>query len=157
MPFSDKDTTPTPSLPRGAKYRGAVVEDLQLPPAFCLPHDAPISLALEAAYEREFDQLPVLNDRRKPIGYLYIPDLKSKSEKGEAGLEDPLSRHVTHFPLSSKTHPYTIISPMTPLEDLEDFFAARNVDFALVTDDERRWVLAVATKTDLETFVKRRG
>jgi hypothetical protein len=26
MPFSDKDTTPTPSLPRGAKYRGAVVE-----------------------------------------------------------------------------------------------------------------------------------
>jgi hypothetical protein len=80
---------------------------------------------------------------------LYIPDLKSKFEKGEAGLEDPLcgysslrpsilahlipptARHVTHFPLSSKTHPYTIISPMTPLEDLEDFFAARNVDFAL--------------------------
>lgn len=41
------------------------------------------------------------------------------------------ARHVTHFPLSSKTHPYTIISPLTPLEDLEDFFAARNVDFAL--------------------------
>jgi hypothetical protein len=60
---------------------------------------------------------------------------------------------------------------MTPLEDLEDFFAARNVDFALgetflsndasassahspVTDDERRWVLAVATKTDLEVGLR---
>ena len=94
----DKDTTPTPVVTPGAKYRGAVVEvshfssrqspsawsvqrkrdcaicnltsrdgrklmsnhlqDLQLPPAFCLPHDAPLRLALEAAYEREFDQLP---------------------------------------------------------------------------------------------------
>lgn len=83
MPLSDKDTTPTPGSstvapPPGAKYRGAVVDvsppfplspsstsshelmgqDLQLPPAFCLPHDAPLAAALEAAYEREFDQLP---------------------------------------------------------------------------------------------------
>ena len=34
------------------------LQDLQLPPAFCLPQDAELSLALEAAYEREFDQLP---------------------------------------------------------------------------------------------------
>lgn len=34
------------------------LKDLQLPPAFCLPQDAELSLALEAAYEREFDQLP---------------------------------------------------------------------------------------------------
>jgi hypothetical protein len=41
-----------------SKYRGAVVEDLQLAPAFCLPATASLSQALEAAYEREFDQLP---------------------------------------------------------------------------------------------------
>jgi hypothetical protein len=34
------------------------IQDLQLPPAFCLPYDAPLAAALEAAYEREFDQLP---------------------------------------------------------------------------------------------------
>ena len=35
------------------------LQDLQLPPAFCLPYDAPLRLAVEAAYEREFDQLPL--------------------------------------------------------------------------------------------------
>jgi hypothetical protein len=36
-------------------------QDLQLPPAFCLPATAPLSAALEAAYEREFDQLPFVD------------------------------------------------------------------------------------------------
>ena len=58
------------------KYRGAVVEDLQLAPAFCLPENAPTTAALEAAYEREFDYLPVLNDERKPIGFLDVSGLK---------------------------------------------------------------------------------
>jgi hypothetical protein len=31
---------------------------MQLPPAFCLPQNAQLSVALEKAYEREFDQLP---------------------------------------------------------------------------------------------------
>lgn len=34
------------------------LQDLQLAPAFCLPATASLSQALEAAYEREFDQLP---------------------------------------------------------------------------------------------------
>ncbi|ORY34208.1 hypothetical protein BCR39DRAFT_516758 [Naematelia encephala] len=153
----DKDITPTPSLPPGVKYRGAVVEDLQLPPAFCLPHDAPLHLAIEAAYEREFDQLPVLNDRRKPIGYLDVQAIKKKFAQGKADESDILSQHTTHFPMSSKTHPYTVITPLTPLEDLEEFFSKNGVEFALVTDPERKWVMAVATKGDLETFVKRRG
>jgi hypothetical protein len=100
---------------------------MQLPPAFCLPQEAQLSAALEAAYEREFDQLPyvsaqnhrliptlllplgltwpgrllircvwvltrrVLNERRRPVGYLDVKAIKSKFEKGEAGPEDPLS------------------------------------------------------------------
>ncbi|KAI9635831.1 uncharacterized protein MKK02DRAFT_44526 [Dioszegia hungarica] len=162
MPLSDKDTTPTPGSstvapPPGAKYRGAVVDDLQLPPAFCLPHEAPLAAALEAAYEREFDQLPVLSDRRKPIGYLNVPSLKEKYKRGEARDDDQLYRHTTHFPLASKSHPYTVITPDTPLEELEEFFRSKGTEFALVTDYQRKWVLAVATLTDLETFVKRRG
>lgn len=47
-------------------------QDLQLPPAFCLPHDAPISLALEAAYEREFDQLPLV-DRPRAYSFSLPP------------------------------------------------------------------------------------
>jgi len=33
-------------------------QDLQLPPAFCLEEHDPLHIALEAAYEREFDHLP---------------------------------------------------------------------------------------------------
>lgn len=56
---------------------------------------------------------------------------------------------------------YKIITMDTPLEELEEFFhggANGNVaqDFAVVTDGARRFVLGVATKGDLEEFVKRR-
>ena len=49
----------------------------------------------------------------------------------------------------------------TPLEELEAFFNGGvngngPQDFAVVTDVNRRFVLGVATKADLEEFVKRR-
>ncbi|EJT46449.1 hypothetical protein A1Q2_01162 [Trichosporon asahii var. asahii CBS 8904] len=144
----DRETTPTPASARSERYRGAVVE---LPPAFCVDYKAPLSIALEKAYEREFDQLP------RPIGYLAVPALKQKFERKEVNPSDPIASYMTHFPVSSKSHPYTVITPDTALENLEDFFNQKGTDFALVTDAERRWVLAVATRSDLETFVKRRG
>jgi len=51
----------------------------------------------------------------------------------------------------------------TPLEELERFFEGEiggtrreKQDFAVVTDASRKFVLGVATKADLEEFVKRR-
>lgn len=38
---------------------------------------------------------------------------------------------MTHFPVSSKSHPYTVITPDTALENLEDFFNQKGTDFAL--------------------------
>ncbi len=55
---------------------------------------------------------------------------------------------------------YRVISMDTPLEALEAFFdgegGAGRQDFAVVTDEGRRFVLGVATRGDLEEFVKRR-
>jgi hypothetical protein len=60
---------------------------------------------------------------------------------------------------------YTVITMATPLEDLEAFFEGQmggtegqgqKQEFAVVTDEDRRFVLGVATKADLEEFVKRR-
>lgn len=56
---------------------------------------------------------------------------------------------------------YTVITMQTTLETLEEFFerddgtGGKN-SFAVVTDEKRRFVLGVATKGDLEEFVKRR-
>lgn len=51
-------------------------------------------------------------------------------------------------------HRYETITPNTPLADLAKFFEKHS--FAVVTDDDRRWCLGVATKYDLMTFLNRR-
>lgn len=38
------------------------------------------------------DLVSVLNDNRKPIGYLNVPALKSKFESGKAGDADPICK-----------------------------------------------------------------
>jgi hypothetical protein len=57
---------------------------------------------------------------------------------------------------------YRVITMDTTLTDLELFFkggqdgAGGEQDFAVVTDERRRFVLGVATRQDLEEFAKRR-
>lgn len=56
---------------------------------------------------------------------------------------------------------YRLITMDTRLEELEAFFegelsGGEKQDFAVVTDPARRFVLGVATRADLEEFVRRR-
>jgi len=59
-----------------------------------------------------------------------------------------------------KGRTYKLITMETPLEELQDFFeggvTGRREEFAVVTDPARRFVLGVATRGDLEEFVRRR-
>ncbi|KDQ10288.1 hypothetical protein BOTBODRAFT_137025 [Botryobasidium botryosum FD-172 SS1] len=153
-------SAPTSSWPAVAasspadKYRGAVVEDLQLPPAFALPKTEPTAKAIELAYERDFSYIPVLSAQRKPIGYLDVPALKTRWEAGQADPSESILKHMTRFRRAPDS-PYALITPWTPLEVLEGFL--KDNEFALVTDEYRKFVLAVATAHDLENFVSRRG
>jgi hypothetical protein len=67
---------------------------------------------------------------------------------------------MTRFKRKERT--YQVITMETPLEQLESFFRAGvpegpwQQDFAVITDEKRRFVLGVATVQDLEEFVKRR-
>ncbi|CAK5262834.1 unnamed protein product [Mycena citricolor] len=149
---------PTPSIiaeSSGAqKYRGAVVEDLQLPPAFTVQSSETISRAIAQAYERDFSHIPVLDRLRKPLGYIEVATLKSKWEAGQADASDTVLNYMTKFKRTA-AQPYTVITPYTPLSELEEFLG-RNI-FAIVTDPGRKFVVALATLHDLETFVSRRG
>lgn len=136
------------------KFRGAVVEDLQLPPAFALPSTEVISRAIELAYDRDFSHIPVLDRDRKPLGYLDVAKLKQEWEAGKANPDDRISQYMTKFKRKT-TEPYTLITPATPLAELEAFL--HDNIFALVTDYQRKFVLGVATSQDLENFVSRRG
>jgi len=139
-----------------SKYRGAVIEDLQLPPAFALPSTEPVSRVIELAYERDFSCIPVLSKNRRPLGYVEVSNLKKLWEEEKALPTDKVSSHMVRFNRSS-SEPYTLITPLTPLDELEVFLTHNSGDFALVTDASRKFVLGVATMQDLEDFVKRRG
>ncbi|KAK7033624.1 hypothetical protein VNI00_012623 [Paramarasmius palmivorus] len=130
----------------------SIVEDLQLPSAFASsqpePHESSSYTTFHVSHS-----VPD-NKHRKPLGYVQVSKLKELWEAGQADPTSPVSAHITKFKRSNK-HPYTLITPLTPLAELE-VFLKQNM-FALVTDASRKFVLAVATLQDLENFVTRRG
>ncbi|KAJ8112710.1 hypothetical protein ONZ43_g5331 [Nemania bipapillata] len=150
-----------------SRYRGATVQDLEPPAALSLNPTDPISLALLSAFERDYTHLTIVDARtRALLGYIAIPALQAQLDAGAVRPEDPLSRAMVRFQRRGRR--YTVITLDTPLEALEAFFEGMGDDddgdatqgqkqeFAVVTDEDRRFVLGVATKADLEEFVKRR-
>ncbi|CUA68298.1 DnaJ homolog subfamily C member 7 [Pongo abelii] [Rhizoctonia solani] len=137
-----------------SKYRGAVVEDLQLPPAFALSRTEHVVKAIELAYDRDFSYIPVLDSKRKPVGYIDVANLKTRWEAGTANPSDLIETYMNKFARGTDVT-YTVITPETPLEELESFL--ETTPFAIVTDWNRKFVLGVATKDDLSNFVTRRG
>ncbi|GAA5984784.1 hypothetical protein JCM10908_003503 [Rhodotorula pacifica] len=168
-------------------YRGANIDDLQLSPALVLPVSTSVGTALQLAFERDFSILPLhsTTSRAELLGWLSIDALKPLAEKGQVDLDAPLSallrgeagasagviggeqqpnasgeeRPVKEFKRGRK---YQVITPETPLEQLEAFFAEQQapggskVQFALVTDSARKFVLGVVTVDDLNKFTQRR-
>lgn len=144
-------------------FSQATIEDLDPPQALSVSPDSPISAALMAAYERDYTHLTVISAQRSLLGYLSIPRLKELIQTGAVKDSDPVSAAMQRF--NRKRGIYKVITMETPLEELEEFFESElgaNGDkrekhpFAVVTDVARKFVLGVATKADLEEFVKRR-
>ncbi|KAJ5917792.1 hypothetical protein N7454_010167 [Penicillium verhagenii] len=136
------------------KYRGATIEDLDPPQALSVSPESPISAALMAAYERDYTHLTVISAQRSLLGYLSIPRLKELIQTGSVKDSDPVSAAMQRF--NRKRGIY---------KELEQFFESETGangekrekhPFAVVTDVSRKFVLGVATKADLEEFVKRR-
>jgi CBS domain-containing protein len=157
---------PTPGSRNDAHGRAdtltnqAAVEDLQPPAALSLTPSDPISLALEAAFERDYTHLTIVDSQtRSLLGYVSIPNLQAQLDDGKVAAADPISAAMTRF--QRRGRKYRVISMDTPLEELEAFFEGAETEgqkqeFAVITDENRRFVLGVATRSDLEEFVKRR-
>ncbi|KAG5939488.1 hypothetical protein E4U53_007789 [Claviceps sorghi] len=144
-----------------SRYRGATVEDLDPPAALSLnPSDA-VSLALLSAFEREYTHLTIVDsETRALLGYISIPHLQAQVDSGKVKPDDPISLAMTRF--QRRGRQYQVITMETTLEELEAFFRGGvpegpwKQEFAVITDENRRFVLGVATAQDLEEFVKRR-
>lgn len=161
-------------------YRGATILDLDPPPSLSLVPDTPIHTVLDLAYERDYTHLCVVSKTRALLGYVSIPHLSSLLSQSSAsatsdhapfpGLKDtdPVSKAMQRFrrtksgDTNAGNDSYTVITPDTPLKELEDFFAGRGShkeeqDFAIVTDAGRKFVVGVVTKNDLQQWLERRG
>ncbi|KAF4310063.1 hypothetical protein GTA08_BOTSDO02580 [Botryosphaeria dothidea] len=151
---------PTTKSPWADKYRGATVEDLDPPSALSVSPNDPVSHALMSAFERDYTHLTVVApDNRALLGYLSIPRLKELLKEAKVQETSAVKDAMLRF--RRKGRAYKVITMDTPLEELEDFFEGKSTEgqkqeFAVVTDASRRFVLGVATKSDLEEFVKRR-
>ena len=113
------------------------------------------------AYERDYTHLTVVSeDTRALLGYLNIPRLKELLKTGSVKDSDHVAMAMQKF--RRKGSVYKVITMDTPLEELEAFFnggiggTEQPQDFAVVTDGTRRFVLGVATRGDLQEFVRRR-
>ncbi|SPQ18624.1 fd851fbe-2b90-49ca-bd81-ecc15c8657ec [Thermothielavioides terrestris] len=143
-----------------SRYRGATVEDLDPPAALSLTPSDTISLALLSAFERDYTHLTIVDSgTRALLGYLSIPHLQALLAAGRVRPEDEVRAAMVRF--RRRGAKYKVITMDTPLEELEAFFEGRDTggqkqDFAVITDQARRFVLGVATRADLEEFVKRR-
>lgn len=165
MSASTPNGVPPPATrsPWADKYRGATVEDLDPPSALSVSPNDPVSHALMSAFERDYTHLTVLApENRALLGYLNIPRLKELLKEGRVHESNPVKDAMQRFRRRGRV--YKVITMDTPLEELEDFFEGRGStgsegqkqEFAVVTDASRRFVLGVATRSDLEEFVKRR-
>ena len=113
-----------------------------------------------SAFERDYTHLTVVDGAtRALLGYISIPQLQALLEQGRVRPEDEVRTAMVRF--RRRGAQYRVITMNTPLEELEAFFegaatGGQKQDFAVITDDRRRFVLGVATVQDLEEFVKRR-
>ena len=113
-----------------------------------------------SAFERDYTHLTIVDaTTRALLGYVSIPQLQAQLTEGKVKPEDPISDAMARF--RRKGRKYTVITMETPLEEVEEFFESAPEgeaprDFAVVSDESRRFVMGVATKSDLEEFVKRR-
>ncbi|CAG8672818.1 14002_t:CDS:2, partial [Dentiscutata heterogama] len=153
----DEQTIQKLEYQRIEKYRAASVEDLQLPAAVTVLPNVTIAHAFDLMVEREFSQLPVTDSHRKLLGYVSLTSLQDKLDSGDATLTDEVSKWMFTFGSRNSQNQirrqiYQIITPDTPLSELAKFFEKHS--FAIVTDSERKWALAVTTKMDLIRFLR---
>ncbi|KAL2270210.1 hypothetical protein VTJ83DRAFT_2394 [Remersonia thermophila] len=152
---------PEPFVSKWAsRYRGATVEDLDPPAALSVTPSDPISVAMLSAFERDYTHLTIVDAAtRALLGYISMPRLQALLHEGRVRPEDEVRKAMLRF--RRRGAAYRVITMDTPLEELEAFFegaatGGQKQDFAVITDAQRRFVLGVATREDLEEFAKRR-
>ncbi|KAG7663145.1 uncharacterized protein J8A68_003323 [[Candida] subhashii] len=175
--------TQTPLLFHIRDYRGATIEDLNIPPAISVTPSTSLFEAIEIAYENEFTYLPVIHEvNKRLLGVLNVDTLtidrikrsflkpivknymlwfnqnarEKYQQEHQEGKQEPgaAKRSIKTTILKPKTPKgkrYQILTPLTPLEELAEFFNTGTY-FAIITNGQGNFVYGVATPQDLMKY-----
>ncbi|KAI3403485.2 hypothetical protein KGF56_003769 [Candida oxycetoniae] len=162
-------------------YRGATIEDLNIPHAISINPSSLIRDAIGIGFENEFTYLPVIHEvNKRLLGIINLeqfkdnyPDDKLKPQvfhymlwfnpKTKMKYENEIMKEkksVDNTPpmtkiLKPKGKRYSVLTPFSPLEDLASFFNRGNY-FAIVTNDSGNVVYGVVTPQDLMKYEQSR-
>ncbi|CAI5758102.1 unnamed protein product [Candida verbasci] len=173
--------TDNPILFHRKDYRGATIEDLNLPPAISINPSSSIYEAFKIGFEYEFSYLPVINEiNKKLLGVINIDSLKHSkiehakhenvlvkdymiwfNQKSKINYEKNFNKQIQKtLPNTKIVKPtngkrYQLLTPYTPLETLANFFNSGEY-FAVITGDDGNFVYGVVTPEDLIKYEKSR-
>jgi len=131
-----------------SKWHGATVADLKLATPITILATDTIEKALDIMRRRGFDQLPVVNDKKRTTGLLTLGNVLSHLTSKRAVATDSVSKCMLHF---STKRTFEEITPNTPLASLKQFFEKNSV--ALVTKPDSKEIAGVCTQIDLLNFL----
>jgi len=145
--FVDPTIIPTQTQ-ENQKWHGALVKDLKLPTPVTVQGNESVGRVVDIMKRRGFDQIPVVNDKKLPIGLVSIGNLVSYLTSGRATASDPVSKVMFQFSTKSD---YVDINSETPLANLKQFFELHSI--ALVTPPHSKEVIGVCTQIDLLNYL----
>jgi len=131
-----------------SKWKGATVTDLKLATPITILGSDKLEKALDIMRRRGFDQLPVVNDKKRAIGLLTLGNVLSHLTSKRVVASDPVEKCMLHF--STKKN-FEEITPLTPLANLKQFFEKNSV--ALITKPDSKEIAGVCTQIDLLNFL----
>jgi len=134
-------------------YGDATVKTLNLPDAVTVAPDTTCENCLNIMKKGGFDQVPIVDDKKKLIGLITTGSLLAKISKGEASFTDPVTKAMYSF---NTKRGFEEITPETKLNDLLKFFEKNSAGFVTVRDAHGNAVVKkVVTKVDLLAFFVR--
>jgi len=130
------------------KWHGALVKDLKLTTPITVQSSESVAHAIDILRRKGFDQIPVVNDKKLPIGLITLGNLLSHLTSGRSAPADPVSKAMLHF---STKRAFVEITPETPLANLKQFFEQNSI--ALVVNGKSKEIVGVCTQIDLLNYL----
>jgi len=127
------------------QWKNATIKDLNLHEAITVDSKTTVQATLDLMKKGGFDQIPIVDEHKKMVGFVTTSSLLAAISKGKATINGPVLDATYHS--NTKKH-FQVVTPATKLADLQKFFEKNSAAF-VTSEKDNSVVLSVVTKVDL--------